>query len=161
MSYIRGALGATVYGPELPPGYGVSNLQAESIRPWLPAGLTLEQLKSIYKQCVPAGTAPTQQSIASCYGFAPVVAKTAGCPSGYTKDIAGNCVKLPAESRFGKVASFFEGWFKQAQTAKGRAEGAAEALAQQQAALQPSATSYLPYLLIGGGVLAAVLLLRK
>lgn len=84
------------------------------------------------------------------------------CPSGQVKDIAGNCTAVAAQtSTFGKVADFFTDWFKQGQLAKGRAQGAAEGAALLAAQQQSPMQDYLPYILIGGGLLTAVFLLRK
>lgn len=100
------------------------------------------------------GLQPALQSIAA--------GSVGTCPPGQVRDIAGNCTATAAQtSTFGKVADFFTDWFKQGQLAKGRAQGAAEGAALIAAQQQSPVQDYLPYILVGGGLLTAVLLLRK
>lgn len=150
MSYIRNrhALGAVI-GAALPPLMEVA--RQASAQGTCPPGYMVQSDQT----CCPFGTSknPTTKK---CEPIGT-------CPPGYAKSITtGTCTKLPSDTGAGgRIADFFKGWFQESQTAKGRAAGAAEGASLIAAQQQSGVTTYLPYLLIGGGVLAAVLLLRK
>ena len=162
MSYMRNRRGlGAAYDVPLPPsmllgsaGSAFTGLDAAN-----KAGCPAGYVGQYDGTCCPAGQTKNP-STGTCLASA----AAAGCPAGYVKDIAGNCTKAATTSsfNFGGVTSFLTDWFKSSQVAKGQAAGAAEGLALLQAQQQQSSIAqYLPYLLIGGGVLATVLIMRN